>query len=241
MKPFPGRRLLRALLPRAVALRLRQEWIARQIAKGGGHLENEVLLLSHLVKPGDVCWDIGANAGMYTVPLSKLARRVFAFEPVPHNFSTLRQVVKRAGLSNVELHRLAISDAVGGARFSVPVEQGFYGGYYMAAFHEQGELEVEVETIDHLIAHGVAEPDFIKCDVEGAEVKVIEGARALIKRRPPVWLLETFDEHVLSLMESLGYTTYIRAPDNTLAVAGGLRSDYRNYIFLARPIGSISA
>jgi len=233
MEPFPGRRLLRALLPKSVALRLRQEWIARQIAKGGGHLEADIFLLPQLVKPTDVCWDIGANAGMYTVALSKLARAVVAFEPVPHNFATLREVKRLAKLPNVELHQLAISDAKGHARFSVPVNQGFYGGYYMAAFHDQGELEVETETIDSLVSQGAVEPDFIKCDVEGAEIRVVEGARQLILRRPPIWLLETFDSNVLSLLESLGYTAFVRASDNTLTEAEGLRIDCRNYILLS--------
>jgi FkbM family methyltransferase len=227
-----ARRLLRRLLPKPVALRLRQEWIARTVAAGGGHLEGEVFVLPTLVKPGDVCWDIGANAGMYTVALSKLARQVIAFEPVPHNFDTLRQATRLARLTNVELHAMAISDSRGRARFSVPVEQGFYGGYYMAAFHDTGELEVATETVDSLIAQGLAEPDFIKCDVEQAEERVVNGSRDLIRRRPPIWLLEALEPPLVSLMESLGYVTYIRAADNTLCRASGWRDDYRNYIFL---------
>ena len=231
MKPWLGRRILRALLPKGAALRLRQEWIARQIAKGGGHLENEIFILPQLVQSTDVCWDIGANAGMYTVALSKLARKVIAFEPVPHNFSTLQQATTLAGLPNVELHRLAISDRPGRARFSVPVDQGFYGGYYMAALHDEGELEVEADTIDGLIAKGFAEPHFIKCDVEGAEARVVNGAKALIARRPPIWLLESLDGGVLPLMESLGYTAHVRTADNTLTRVSASRPDVRNYIF----------
>jgi FkbM family methyltransferase len=236
MKPWLGRRILRALLPKSAALRLRQEWIARQIARGGSHLEAEVFILPQLVQRTDVCWDIGANAGMYTVALSKLARKVIAFEPVPHNFSTLQQATKLAGLPNVELHRMAISDQRGRARFSVPVDQGFYGGYYMAGFHEQGELEVEADTIDGLIAKGFEEPDFIKCDVEGAEARVIRGAKALIARRRPIWLLESLDGSALSLMESMGYAAHVRTADNTLARVSASRTDVRNYIFLAQSV-----
>jgi FkbM family methyltransferase len=227
-----GRRMLRAILPKRVALRLRQEWIARRVAGGRAHIENEIKLLPQVVSDSSVCWDIGANVGMYTVALSPLARRVIAFEPVPHNLGTLRQAIRLAGLKNVDIHALALSDATGTARFSVPVNQGFYGGYYIAAFHEQGELEVCASTIDALIRDGLPAPDFIKCDVEGAETQVINGARGLLSRARPVWLLETFDASVLPLMESLGYMAHIRTPENALARVSAVRDDCRNYIFL---------
>ena len=202
------------------------------MAHGKAHIENEVRLLPQLVSRSSICWDIGANVGMYTVALSPLARRVIAFEPVPHNLGTLRQAIRLAGVKNVDVHALALSDATRTARFSVPVNQGFYGGYYIAAFHEQGELEVRTSTIDALIRDGLPAPDFIKCDVEGAETQVINGARGLLSRARPVWLLETFEPSVLPLMESLGYTAHIRTPDNTLARVSSVRDDCRNYIFL---------
>lgn len=231
MKPWPGRRLLRAVLPKSVALRLRQEWLARQIAQGKGHQEGEMRLLPALVKSTDVCWDIGANAGMYTVALSRLAAKVVAFEPVPHSLNTLRQVKRLARLDNVEIRALALSNVAGRARFSVPTE-GFYGGYYLASFDDRGELDVETATVDGLIAQGLPEPDFIKCDVEGAEALVIEGAKQLLVRRRPVWLLETFDAGTLPLMESFGYTTHVRTTTGELIRVHQHQARSRNYIFL---------
>lgn len=231
MKPWLGRRILRRLLPKPVALRLRQEWLARQVASGKGHREGEIELLPRLVKPNFICWDIGANTGTYTIALSRLAKAVIAFEPVPHSFATVRQVTELAHLTNVELHRTAMSDARGHSRFSVPSE-GFYGGYYRASFDAAGALEVETDTIDGLIARGVPEPDFIKCDVEGAEKPVIAGARGLLARRRPVWLLETFDPTVLPLMESFGYTTHVRTTDNTLRRVSAFDARSRNYFFI---------
>ena len=76
------------------------------------------------------------------------------------------------------------------------------------------------------------EPDFIKCDVEGAEKRVIDGARALLARRRPIWLLETFDPTVLPLMESFGYMTHIRSTDNTLRRVSAFDERSRNYLFI---------
>ena len=76
---------------------------------------DEVDLLPRFVHAGDVCWDIGANSGTYTIALSRLASRVLAFEPVPHNFEILEKVIRRARLSNVSAAPLALSDVTGEA------------------------------------------------------------------------------------------------------------------------------
>ena len=156
---------------------------------------------------------------------------MLAFEPVPHSLDTLRQVKRLAHLDNVEIRALAISNATGHARFSVPTE-GFYGGYYLASFDDRGELDVATATIDGLIAQGLPAPDFIKCDVEGAERLVIEGARHLLERCRPIWLLETFDAGVLPLMESFGYTTHVRTPSGGLAQIHQHQTQTRNFVFL---------
>jgi len=228
-----ARRLLRRLLPQQVALRLRREWLARQIATGKGpHFEDDIPLLETFVKPTDICWDIGANAGTYTLHLSRLASQVFAFEPVPHSFDILRDVTKHARLTNVVSRPLAFSDKVGRAKMAIPVE-GFYGGFYLASLDAAGALDVETSTIDALIAQGVPEPDFIKCDVEGAEDLVLDGARAFLERKHPIWLLETFRDDIVSRMRSLGYSAHSRDSDNRLVEVTS-RVHERNYWFFPK-------
>src|SRR5439155_8715378 len=159
--------------------------------------------------------------------------RVLAFEPVPHNFEILEKVIRRARLSNVSAAPLALSDVTGEARMTVPVE-GFYGGYYIAAFDDRGGFSVATSTIDNLIASGSPEPDFIKCDVEGAEERVLSGARSLITRRRPIWLLETFRDGVIGMAQSLGYRTFVNLADGTLEEVDRLRGSHRNYWLLPR-------
>jgi len=228
------RRWLRRLLPKRVSLWLRREWLGRRVGAGKGDFEDDVPLLKDYVRHTDVCWDIGANNGTYTLHLSRLASKVFAFEPVPHNRTILQDVKRRAGLANVVISPMALSDRTGRARMTVPVE-GFYGGFYLARLDAEGELDVEMSTIDALIASGTPEPDFIKCDVEGVETQVIAGARELIARRPPIWLLETFEDEVVELMRSLGYSAYVRNSDQQL-VETTRRVHERNYWFF--PAGS---
>ncbi len=224
------RRALRAVLPVPVALFARRHWLARRVATGRGYHEWDVQLLPRIVKATDICWDIGANSGTYTVPLSRLCARVLAFEPVPHNLDILRLATRIARADNVEIRPLAISDRSGSATMAVPAE-GFYGGYYLAALDEAGSVPVTTATIDALIEDGLPAPDFIKCDVEGAEDRVIAGARALIAARHPVWLLETFEDSMLPLMASLGYDAYVHTEDDRL-VRVSQRTEQRNYLFL---------
>lgn len=224
------RRALRAVLPVPVALFARRHWLAWRVATGRGYREWDVELLPRIVKPTDICWDIGANSGTYTVPLSRLCARVLAFEPVPHNLDIVRLATRIARADNVEIRALAISDRNGSATMSVPPE-GFYGGYYLAALDEAGTVPVTTATIDALIEGGLPAPDFIKCDVEGAERLVIAGARALIAGRHPVWLLETFEDSMLPLMASLGYDAYVHTEDDRL-VGVSQRTEQRNYLFL---------
>ena len=227
-----GRRLLRQLLPTRVALAIRREWLARRVISGRYHREGDVNFLDRFVSSRDVCWDIGANVGMYTFALSPLCERVCAFEPVPHNLDVLETVVKRAGLTNVTIERAAISDSPGRRRMLVPVE-GFYGGFYLARFDDTGNLDVRVDTVDQLIDQGLAPPQFIKCDVEGAEVAVVRGARTLIARDRPTWLIETFEDELLPLMKSLGYAAYVnRGGEGRFEAVDRRLSSDRNYWFI---------
>lgn len=225
------RRALRRVLPRRVALALRREWLAWRVASDTAFKEGEVELLRQYVAPTDVCWDIGANSGMYTVPLSRLASQVIAFEPVPHSRQILERVKRRAGLDNVTIQDMALADREGRACMTVPVE-GFYGGFYLASLSEDGSVPVRVATVDGLIAGGMPEPDFIKCDVEGAESRVIEGATSLLRRRPPIWLLETFEDDVLPTMQAFGYSAYVYWGPGRLERVQSRTPKSRNYLLL---------
>lgn len=221
-------------MPRPLALACRREWIARRVVAGRGHREGDIQLLPRFVRSTDVCWDIGASTGTYTLPLSRLAAQVVAFEPVRHSFEILEQVKRRAGLRNVTTKQLAIGDVDGTGRMTIPID-GFYGGYYLAGLDDTGEVEVPIATIDRLIQDGLPEPDFIKCDVENAEARVVTGARSLIARRHPIWLLETFEDELLPLMESLGYAAYIHVGGDRIERVHARNPKWRNYLFLPAP------
>jgi len=161
----------------------------------------EKLSFLALVERGDVLLDAGANGGYYTVLFSHLVGRrgrVHAFEPLPPTFAALAAYVGRERrFDNVVLNDSALAAGDGVAELFVP---GSDHGHAAIARHLAGTWALAPEvrsytrpaiTIDtYLSARGEEPPAFVKCDVEGAELRVLEGAAATLRRRPPILHLE---------------------------------------------------
>lgn len=219
------------MLPARVAEVVRREVCVHRVLHGT-NAEGDVTLLPAVVGPEHVCWDIGAHTGMYVIALSRLARHVYAFEPIPGNRRILETLVHRASLANVTISPLALADVSGDARMHVPKE-GAFAGYALAALDDSGAVTVATTTVDELVQQGWAPPRFIKCDVEGAEGRVITGAARVIARDRPIWLMETFDDAVIDRMVAMGHRTFTLdwKADRVIAVTRRLGWT-RNYWFL---------
>lgn len=156
-------------------------------------------LLRSMVKCGDVAVDVGANRGVYTYLLSVLVGRggrVHAVEPFPGNRDRLRAVARWRG--NIVVHPVAVSDRSGAEVLRVPV----HGGHLIDAlatlqpnrpWPAQSHL-VPVRTLDDLLVNE-RPVSFLKCDVEGHEQRVLEGAAETIARGHPVVLAEVEQRH----------------------------------------------
>ncbi len=159
---------------------------------------DEQNVMRHVVASGDIAFDIGANIGLHTVLLSQLVGpegKVYAFEPNEELLPNLRRTV--AGLGNSVLHPLALSDESLEATLYVPEDHTMANlardGWPVEL--AQGTVRLmtcEERRMDDLIAAGaLPPPDFIKCDVEGAELKVFQGGRETLNRvAAPVILFE---------------------------------------------------
>lgn len=154
--------------------------------------EPEVLELPKIVRRGDVALDVGANIGMYSYALSRLAQKVVVFEPNP----ALARRLRALGLANVEVRELALSSSQGRATLTMPDWPDGHG--YGTLRAEQlpknttfKTMSVEMCTLDSLALPAV---DFIKIDVEGIEEEVIEGAMETIRRHRPAILVELVDK-----------------------------------------------
>jgi FkbM family methyltransferase len=152
--------------------------------------------MRRVVSPGMVVLDVGANMGLHTVLLASLVGptgRVFVFEPNAALLPPLRRTVQ--GLGNASLYPYALSDEAGPGALFVPEDnmKASLANWTDEATDGKAQAGIcERRRLDDLVRAGtVAQPDFIKCDVEGAELLVFRGARAVLDRPDaPIVLFE---------------------------------------------------
>ncbi len=229
-------------LPPALALRSRLI-IQREL----GALEPEFALLPHLAAPDLLAIDAGANAGVFTLALSKLSRHVHAYEPIAH----LARSLARARLKNVTVHDLALSDTHGTATLRVPVVDGrprSTRASLTKPAERCTEYTVQMTTLD---SQDLERIGFLKIDVEGHEYRVLQGATVTLSKDRPNVLVEIEADHiaewsvddVFSLMLRAGYDGFfydrgVRRSISSFIVEAhqrarkGSRDYVNNFIFL---------
>lgn len=178
------KQVLRSLLPQTV-LNWRE---ARFYASYG---EVELHLLDILCDRERDAIDVGANDGSYVHFLRRYARRVLAFEPMPHLASVLRQ---KFPYDDVVVETLALSDNFGSAELHVPVVDGVpvtgcstISSDAAGAYSGHRTVPVLMNRLDDVYDGDVG---FIKIDVEGHEQAVLDGAVDTLIRCQPRMLVE---------------------------------------------------
>ena len=166
-------------------------------------------IVRRLIRPGDVCFDVGANFGWYTTVFEKYAGpqgAVHAFEPVPPTYAELERNYELMGRpANVRLNNLALGAENG--EIAINLFENLSTGH--ASLSNQGREDAVVyrarmTTLDDYLAENrIGEVDFVKVDIEGAELMFLKGAsRLFAQERPPIWLMEM----ALQQTSNFGYT-----------------------------------
>jgi FkbM family methyltransferase len=149
-------------------------------------------LLLRLSLPQDArCVDVGANVGsiLDAIVEAAPAGKHIAFEPVPWLANDLR-----ARFPGVEVHEAAVADKAGEATFVVIRDRPALSGLQatLSSTRTGGEREtITVSTVrlDDVLIDGPA-PSFIKIDVEGGELAVLQGAEAVLAEAKPLLAFE---------------------------------------------------
>ncbi|OPL13930.1 MAG: methyltransferase [delta proteobacterium MLS_D] len=164
----------------------------------------ELSAIRDYVRPGDTVCDIGANKGAFVWWMSRWVGdrgRVAAFEPQEELADYLRRVCRKLSLSNITVEAKAV-DAVSGTRtLYVPGSSGNSPGASLNARLSEREncraTTVPVVALDDYFDPG-CRVTVLKIDVEGAEPRVFEGARRILKERSPLLVFECENRHLES-------------------------------------------
>jgi len=146
--------------------------------------EYETCLADRLPGPGTTAIDAGAYIGRHTLAYARAVGpqgRVIAIEPLPDNFRLLTGNVRRNGYRNVHCERCALGRTSGEVRLGYDRETSIASACGDFPLH----VTVPQRSLDDLLAEQhVARVDFVKIDVEGAELDVLEGGQQVLEASP---------------------------------------------------------
>jgi FkbM family methyltransferase len=190
-----------------------------------GTYEREVQeAIDSMVRPGDICYDLGASIGYMTLLMARKAKHVYSFEPAPHAIAEMKRHIATNSLKNVTIVPSPVSGRVREVRFCLT--DGAYGSAINDTETRWPVLQLQTTTLDIFVKdHPV--PDFLKMDVEGEEGAVLEAAGDLLAQRKTSICCEVHNREaarsVLGTLERYGYRvtlldgTPARVPEEVLA------------------------
>jgi FkbM family methyltransferase len=167
-------------------------------------------LLRPLIPEDAIVFDVGAHAGQFAKLFARLAPRgfVYAFEPGSYARAILRTAIRFNRITNVAILPMALGERCSVARLTLPVKRSGSYGFGLAHLGtgtDAAEIEaVAVATLDAVVdALQLSRLDFIKADIEGHELRMIEGARATLARLKPALFIEMNEAHLARAGDSL--------------------------------------
>ncbi len=184
-------------------------------------------LLGKWLAPGQVFYDVGANAGYFCLVASKLmdgSGKIFAFEAEPDVTFRLRSTVERNELAEVAVIEKAVWSQSGEVKF----DRGMGSPDRLVGRVTTGDrtdaddfIAVPAVSLDDFL-RSAPPPDVLKCDVEGAELEVFRGGTRLLARHRPKVICEVHSPENLDAIQILfrqgGYRTRLLEPEGQFPI-----------------------
>ncbi len=193
-----------------------------EILNFGDYEKSEFDMVSKLLTDGEIFFDIGANIGWYSINIAATRKKtkVHSFEPIPVTFEFLKKNIAHNLLSNISINNFGLSNAEADVEFYYYPEGS--GNASAKNLSERADAEIltcKVRTLDNYMLETGEKVDFIKCDVEGAELLAFKGGIKTISKDKPIIFAEIlrkwtsrFDynsNHILDLLKQYGYQSFV--------------------------------
>lgn len=195
----------------------------------GLHEFVEMAFLLHLLRPGDLFLDIGANIGSYTVLASKVCgARTIAFEPDQGTANALRRNIAINALEGlVTIEQVALGTEDGEICFTA----GLDTMNRVATAADRHVQTVPVRRLDGIA--DLTNPTFAKLDVEGFEEEVLAGATNILSAPSLLALqLETCGPSIKRLISSFGFEQFYYDPMSRIISSEPLGYRTSNTLFI---------
>jgi len=212
--------------------------------------EPEIFIINQLIENGTDSIDVGVYRGVHSYEMAKYSKNVHSFEPNPVIFKELNRYLPSI-IKNINLYNYALSDKTEKKILKIPlrnpnINKSNYEEYYkmgLATIHEKNiienfdEFEINCKKLDEFYFNNKI--SFIKVDVEGHEIQVIDGAKNLIKKFNPNLMIEIEEKHSrnnlnesISHICSFGYKAYCLI-DKKLVLLDNINNytQFNNFIF----------
>lgn len=170
--------------------------------------------------------DIGANMGWYSLNIAKLYpnTKISSFEPIPSTFQSLKRNIEINNIKNIEIYNFGFSNEEKNLTFYLQPESSVSASSVNITDSTNTiEIICKVKKLDDFICENNSTIDFIKCDVEGAELFVYQGGFKSIQKHLPIIFTEMlrkwsakFDYHpndIIDLLKNLGYHCFVASKD----------------------------
>ena len=174
-----------------------RHWQLLDEIQRGAFEPETVRLVQTLIRPGSVVVDVGACLGFYTLLAAQLAGpggTVYAFEPDPRNVRWLRPNIRINHCQNVTVIPSAVSDGSGVRQFFPHQSDPSQSSLHTTARWAR-HIPVQAVTLDDVLDG--RRVDLIKLDIEGGELRALEGLRRTITNNPQMRLLVELNPRAL--------------------------------------------
>lgn len=183
--------------------------------------EKDANMILRLVPEQGIVFDVGANMGWYSLLIASKYKscQIYAFEPIPKTYSFLEKNIKLNLFTNIASHSFGMSNERKDITFYFyPEGSGNASSENLSGRTDAELINCHVERLDNFVEEHNLHVDFIKCDVEGAELFAFQGAEETLRRDKPIVFTEMlrkwaakFGYHpnaIITLFSSLNYRCF---------------------------------